>query len=140
MMPAKSDGTVWITTNLSRLNKFIIPTRFDVPMPAEIFQMVRRSKFFSTLDLMKAYHHIPLAPESRPLTLMMMPLGPSQYVKLPLGLKDSGAAFQRAIHETLKDCPGVMPYVDDILVYSRMQCEHDTSLERVLRCLHAKNF
>ncbi len=68
--------------------------QFDVPTLAEIFQMVRGSRFFSTLDLMKVYHHIPLAPESRPLTLMMMPLGPRQYVKLPLGLKDSGAAFQ----------------------------------------------
>ncbi len=125
MMPAKSDGMVRIMTDLSRLNKFIIPMRFDVPMPVEIFQMVRGSKFFSTLDLMKAYHHILLAPESRPLTLMMMPLGPRQYVKLPLGLKDSRAIFQWAIHETLKDCPGVVPYVDDILVYGITQAKHD---------------
>ncbi len=64
--------------DLSQLNKFVIPMWFDVPMLAEIFQMVHGSKFFSTLDLMKAYHHIPLALESHPLTLMMMPLGPRQ--------------------------------------------------------------
>ncbi len=40
MTQAKSDGTVWIMTDLSHLNKFIIPMRFDVPTPAEIFQMV----------------------------------------------------------------------------------------------------
>ncbi|MCP4539682.1 MAG: hypothetical protein GY832_21300, partial [Chloroflexi bacterium] len=67
--PAKSDGMVRITTDLSRLNKYIVPTRFDVPTPAEIFQMVRGPQFFSTLDLMKAYPHIPLAPETRPLML-----------------------------------------------------------------------
>ncbi len=69
--PAKSDGMVCITTDLSHLNKFVIPTWFDVPTLAEIFQMVWGSKFFSTLDLMKAYHHILLAPESHPLTLTM---------------------------------------------------------------------
>ncbi len=114
--------------------------RFDVPTPAEIFQMVRGSTFLSTLDLMKAYHHVPLAPKSRPLTLTMTPLGPRQYVKLPLGLKDSGVAFQCAIHNTLRDCPGVVPYVDDILVYGKTKAEHDQNLERALRCLHAKNF
>ncbi len=86
-MPAKSDGTVRITTDLSRLNKYVVPTRFDVPMPSKIFQMVHGSSFLSMLDLMKAFHHVPLAPESRPLTLTMMPLGPRQYMKLPLGLK-----------------------------------------------------
>ncbi len=91
--------------------------------------MVHGSHFFLTLDLMKAYHHIPLAPESRPLTLTMMLLGRRQYMKLPLGLKDSGAAFQHAIHETLKDCPGAMPYIDDILVYGKTQSEHDQNLE-----------
>ncbi len=44
------------------------------------------------------------------------------------------------IHETLKDCPGVIPYVDDILVYGRTQSEHDQNLECALRCLHGKNF
>ncbi len=33
-----------------------------------------------------------------------------------------------------------MPYVDDILVYAKTKLEHDQNLERVLRCLHAKNF
>ncbi len=140
MMPAKSDGMVRITTDLSRLNKYVIPRWFDILTLADIFHMVLGSHFFSTLDLMKAYYHIPLDPESRPLTLMMTPLGPRQYVKPPLGLKDFGAAFQRAIHETLKDCPGVVPYVDDILVYGRTQAEHDQNLEQVLRCLHTKNF
>ncbi len=69
-----------------------------------------------------------------------MPLGPRQYVKLPLGLKDSGAAFEHAIHNILKDCPGVVPYVDDILVYGETKLEHDQNLEHTLRCLHAMNF
>ncbi len=70
----------------------------------------------------------------------MMTLGPRQYMKLPLGLKDSGAAFQRAIHDTLKDCPGVVPNLDDILVYGKTHAEHDQWLERALRRLNTKTF
>ncbi len=59
------------------------------------------------------------------LTLAMTPLGLHQYVKMPLGLKDLGAMFQHCIHETLGDCPGTIPYIDDILVYGRTKEEHD---------------
>ncbi len=102
-------------------------------MPAEIFQMVHGSAFLSVLGLTKAYHHVLLAPESWPLTLTMMPLGPSQYVKLPLGLKDPGTAFQHGFHSMLKNCPGMVPYVDDILIYGKMKVEHDQNLEHALR-------
>ncbi len=72
--------------------------------------------------------------------LTMTPLGPCQYVKMLLGLKDSGAVFQCMIWETLQDCPGSIPYIDDILVYGWTQKEHDQNLEWVLRTLHAKHF
>ncbi len=70
---------------------------------------------------------------------MMMLLGPRQHVKLPLGLKDSGAIFQKAIHQALAVCPGVIPYIDDILVSGQSKKEHDRNLEFALRKLHAKN-
>ncbi len=103
--PAMPDDTMCITTDLSRLNKFVIHTCFPLQILSEIFQKVWRSAFLSTLDLMKAYHHIALDPESQLLTLTMTLLGPRQYIKMPLGLKDSGAVFQRCIHEALEDCP-----------------------------------
>ncbi len=74
--PAKPDGTVRMTMDLSRLNKFVIPVRYPLPTLPEVFQKVQGSAFLSPLDLMKAYHHIELHPESRPLTLTMTPLGP----------------------------------------------------------------
>ncbi len=81
---------------------------------------------------MKAYHHIMLDLESRLLTLTMTPLEPHQYIKMPLGLKDSGAVFQHCIHEILEDCPWTIPYINDILVYGCTKEEHDQNLKQVL--------
>ncbi len=74
--PAKSDGTVQVTTDLSHLNKYVILACYPLPTLPEVFQKVRGSAFLSTFDLMKAYHHIELHPKSRPLMLTMTPLGP----------------------------------------------------------------
>ncbi len=57
--------------DLSQLNKFIIIMRSPLCVLPEVFQKVQGSCFLSTLDLMKAYHHIELRPESRPLALMV---------------------------------------------------------------------
>ncbi len=68
---AKPDGSVQVTMDLSRLNRFIMTGRFPLPTLLEIFQKVCGSAFLSTLDLRKAYHRISLHPESRLLMLTM---------------------------------------------------------------------
>ncbi len=40
----------------------------------------------------------------------------------------------------LQDCLGVIPYVDDILVFGKTKKEHDQNLEKCLHCLDVKNF
>ncbi len=72
--PSKPDGTVHITMHLTWLNKFMVPVRRSLP---EIFQQVWVSARLSTLDLMKAYHHIALHPDSRALTLAITPWDPT---------------------------------------------------------------
>ncbi len=146
--PAKADGTVRVMMNLSWLNKFVIPACYPLPTLPEVFQKVQDAAFLSTLDLMKAYHHIELHPESRPLALIYLfsscqskinNQSMNQYVKMLLGLKDSRADFQHCIQETLEDCLGAIPYIDDVLVYGKTKQEHDHNLIQVLQALHSKN-
>ncbi len=58
----KPTGEVHITTNFMALNKSIIPGRYPLPLPEEIFQKTRGSSFFSKLDIVKGYHQIELKP------------------------------------------------------------------------------
>ncbi len=90
--------------------------RFPFPIPEELFQWTLGSKFFSKLDLVKAFHHIELDLESRPMTVILGPLGLRQYHRLPLGLIDSGTVCQKLIHETLCEMEGVLVCIDNILI------------------------
>ncbi len=71
----KPGGSVRITTDFRPLNEYVVPTRYPLPLPDEIFQQALGSKFFSKLDLVKAFHQIELHPDSRPLTCTLTPLG-----------------------------------------------------------------
>ncbi len=74
--PMKPDGTIWITMDFSPLNEYVVPTRYLLPLPDELFVKARGSKFFSKLDLVKAFHQIELHPDSQLLTCTLTPLGP----------------------------------------------------------------
>ncbi len=129
--PMKPTGEVCITTDFSLLNKSIIPFQLPLPVPEDLFQQTQGSKFFSKLDLVKAFHNIELHPDSRTLTTTLTPLGLRQYRRLPLGLIDSGAVCQKLVYETLADLEGVAVYIDDILIYSETVEQHDSLLWQV---------
>ncbi len=140
MMPMKPDGTVRITTDFSPLNQYVVPTRYPLPLPDELFIQARGSKFFSKLDLVKAFHQIELHLDSRTHTCMLTPLGPCQYRQLQLGLKDSGAVCQKIVQEMLAGIDGVVSFIDDILIFAPTWEAHDVALCEVLCHLQAHDF
>ena len=70
----------------------------------------------------------------------MTPLGLMVYNRLPMGLKDAAAVFQKCVSKTLSNCKNTMSFVDDILVYGRTHKEHDDALEEVFSSLDSKEF
>ncbi|WP_223699834.1 reverse transcriptase domain-containing protein, partial [Escherichia coli] len=54
-------------------------------------------------------------------TSFITPFGPDCYIKMPFGLKNAGATFQRCMLKCFGDLIGrtVEAYVDDIVVKSR---------------------
>ena len=61
------------------------------------------AKYFTTLDLTKGYHQMQLDPESKEITTFTSPKGLYQWLVLPMGMKMSGAVFQRLMDDLLED-------------------------------------
>ena len=135
----KANGDVRITSDLSQLNKVIEPLRFPLPNIRDLYTKLSKATHFSKLDLRKAYFNIPLDEESSLLTTTITPRGLFAYDKLPMGLKDSAAVFQKIVHQTLVDIQGCEPYSDDILIHGSTREEHDAILIKVLKRLDEKN-
>ena len=62
-------------------------------------------------------------------------LGLYQYNPLPFGVALAPAIFQRAMDQILQGIPGVICYIDDILVIGSTRGEHLQRLEEVLKRL-----
>ena len=136
----KPGGGVRITTDLTALNTYIIPERHPLPLIKDIFLELSGATVFSKLDLRKGFFHIQLHPDSRDLTATITPLGLRRYCRLPMGMTDSSSIFQRLISQTLSSIPGVLVYIDDIIVFGRTPEEHDLALRRTLTALSNADF
>ena len=129
---AKKDGTIRLCVDYRNLNTHIISDSFPLPNINQILQNLGKGKIFSCLDLRQGYHQIPLIEESKPLTAFIAPGGLYEYNVMPMGLKDSPAAFSRIISQVLVGLIGnnTYVYIDDIIVQGEDLEDHINNLEK----------
>ena len=135
----KPGGAVRITTDLSPLNKYVVPVRYPLPNIRDMYLKLQKAKYYTKLDMQKYFYNIAIHPDSRHLTTTITPKGLYAYNRLPMGLVDSPAVSQQVVSKVLADTPGCEPYIDDIIVYGMTRHEHDINLDQVLQKLHDAN-
>jgi Reverse transcriptase (RNA-dependent DNA polymerase). len=101
---------------------------YPLPHVEDFCLSLRGATIFSTIDLVRAFHQIPLDERSIPLTAVATPFGLYEFTRMPFGLKNAAQSFQRFMDEALRGLKGVYCYVDDILVASSSPAQHRTHL------------
>ena len=97
----KKDGSYRVTGDFRLLNKQTVPDRYALPLLTDFVDFMSSSKHFSSLYLYKSYHQIEIAEQDIPKTVMVTPLGSYCFRKMPMGLCNAGASFQRFVNEVL---------------------------------------
>ena len=111
-----------------------------IPLPKidELYAKLEGYKVFSSLDLRSGYYHIGLKDSAKPKSAFVLSsLGKYQFSRVPFGLAQAPAYFQKLISDVLKGCNFAMGYLDDIIIYSRSGKEHLEHLEEIFTRLKA---
>ena len=141
LMVKKKDGGFRMVVDYRKLNLHIITDPFPLSQIAQILENLGGCKYFTTLDLLNGFYNLEIKASDRYKTGFSTHDGHYEFIRLPMGLKNSPSIFQRMMTAVLQDSLGryAYIYIDDIVVYSKTAKEHLEHLERVLLQLREAN-
>ena len=123
-------GDFKLTVNpVSRLD------RYPIPKIEDLLSGLSQGKTFTTLDMSQAYQQLELDDNSKKYVVINTHKGLYRYNRLPFGIASAPGIFQRVMESLVQGIPGVVVYLDDILVTGKTEEEHLRSLEEVLKRL-----
>ncbi|KAJ0921089.1 putative nucleotidyltransferase, Ribonuclease H [Helianthus annuus] len=134
----KKDGSMRLCIDYRELNKVTIKNRYPLPRIDNLFDQLQGASYFSKIDLRSGYHQLKVKDEDVHKTAFRTRYGHFEFLVMPFGLTNAPAAFMDLMNRVCKPYLDkfVIVFIDDILIYSKSQADHEKHLRCILKLLH----
>lgn len=142
IVPKKADASgekkFRMVIDYRKLNEKTISDRYPMPEIGYVIDQLKGHKYFSTMDLASGFHQIKMKDSDIEKTAFSINNGKYEFTRMPFGLKNAPATFQRAIDDVLREHIGKICYVyiDDVIVFGRTLEEHLKNLAIICKALN----
>ena len=119
------------------MNRVTIKNRYNLPTIDDLFNQLRGVQVYSKIDLRTGYHQLRVREVDIPKTTFRMRYGHFEFTVMPFGLMNAPTTFMDLMHRVFQPYLDefVVVFVDDILIYSKIEEEHQDHLRTVLQDL-----
>lgn len=133
----KKNGQLRLCVDYRALNAITKKNRYPLPLIQDLLDRVQGCTVFTLIDLKNAFNLIRIRDGDEWKTAFRTQLGLFEYTVMPFGLSNAPATFQGYVQDVLRDLLDIIcvVYIDDILIFSRNQSEHNDHVRLVLERL-----
>lgn len=131
----KKNGELRLCIDYRALNKKTIKENYPMPLIDDQLDILAGHKLYTTLDLKLGYYQIQIREEDRHKTAFVTPDGHFEFNRMPFGLANAPATFQRLMNQILGKArhKEALAYLDDIIIPSKTFSEGISRLESILQ-------
>ncbi|KAA0039055.1 reverse transcriptase [Cucumis melo var. makuwa] len=133
----KKDGSMRLCIDYRELNKVTVKNRYPLPRIDDLFDQLQGATVFSKIDLRSGYHQLRIKDGDVPKTAFRSRYGHYEFIVMSFGLTNAPAVFMDLMNRVFREFLDtfVIVFIDDILIYSKMEAEHEEHLSMVLQTL-----
>jgi hypothetical protein len=133
----EKDGTQWLCVDYHALNEVTVKNKYPLPRIDDMFDQLRGACVFSKIDLRSGYHQLKIRECDILKTAFVLRYGLYDYMVMSFGLTNAPAYFMYLMNKVFMEYLDkfVVVFIDDILVYSRSEEEHEEHLCLALKKL-----
>ncbi|MBW0489577.1 hypothetical protein O181_029292 [Austropuccinia psidii MF-1] len=130
-----NDGKYRLCGDFRALISYTKADRYPIPRIPHALDKLEKAKYITKMDCMKGFHQNGVKPNSMKLLRIIFHMGIYEYTRMPFGIKNAPAHFQRMMdtipqEEILEGW--MVVYIDDIIIYSETWEDHVHYIDRVL--------
>jgi hypothetical protein len=133
----KKDGTLRMCMDYRSLNEVTIKNKCLLPRNDDLFDQLNGACVFSKIDLRSGYHQLKTRATNIPKTAFITRYGLYEYTVMSFGLTNAPAYFMYLMNKVFMEYLDkfVVVFINDILIFSKNEEEHDEHLRLVLQKL-----
>jgi hypothetical protein len=133
----KKDGSQRMCVDYRFLNDVTVKNKYLLPRIEDLFDQMRGARVFSKIDLRSGYHQMKIRPSDIPKTTFSTRYGLYEFIVMSFGLTNATAYFMNLMNKVFMEYLDrfVVVFIDDILIYSKSESDHEEHLRLVLQKL-----
>jgi len=134
----KKDGSLRLVQDYRALNAITVKNRYPLPLISQLVSQLRGAKYFTKLDVWWGFNNVRIKPGDEWKAAFHTNRGLFEPLVMFFGMTNSPATFQTMMNNIFRTLIAeeiVVVYLDDILIFTETEEEHEQAVQRVLEVL-----